>query len=178
MNGRWIKVVIFVLLIIMITSVVTALLDPGLGKPDESRRTRHLAGFSICYPLGWGGTAFGDSEPAPGNSIRLAQERKTGRETTITAFYHGTDMPTFANSSEGTFQTQPATISTRKSSQNWQWRVLFQRDGVWYSILLATPIPLEVEKSPYWPFIESFQIEKRIVPTTQFVPVPTSQGGS
>lgn len=178
MNGRWIKVVIFVLLIVMITSVVTALLDPGLGKPEDARRTRHLDGFSICYPIGWGGTAFGGSENGVGNGIRLAQERKVGRETTITVLCSGSEKPTLPNPREGVFQSQPATFSARSSSQNWQWRMVFERNGRWYSILLATPIPLEVEKSPYWPFIESFRVDKKFEPTTQFLPGPTTQSGS
>jgi hypothetical protein len=38
---------------------------------------------------------------------------------------------------------------------------------MWYTILLVSPIPLEVEKSPYWPYIESFRVEKRIEPATE-----------
>lgn len=170
MSARVVRVVIFVLAIIMITSLVRVLLDPGLGKPEESRRTRHNAGFSICYPIGWGGSAFGSNEPGPGNSIRLAQERKTGRETTITAASEGDRPQTSRNAKEGTFQGQPAFYSTSSSGSGWQWRVQFQRDGLWYSIVLVTPIPLEVERSPYWPFIESFRVEKRITPATQGLP--------
>ncbi len=171
MNGSWIKVVVFVLLIIMVTSIVSALLDPGLGKPNDSRRTRHPAGFSISYPLGWGGTAVGNGKDGSTNYIRLAQERKTGPETTINADFTGFRASTSANAKEGTFQGQPAFYSTKKTNQNWQWLVQFQRESNWYSIQLNAPIPLEIEKSPYWPFIESFKIEKPLFPATQDLPV-------
>jgi hypothetical protein len=169
MNGRWIKVVIFGLLIIMLTSIVTALLDPGLGRPEDSRRTRHLAGFSICYPLGWGGTAYGTPVPGENNSIRLAQERKTGRETTMGVMCTGLRAESHPNATEGTFQGQPAFYSSEKKTSIWIWRVQFQRGEFWYEISLNTPIPLEVEKSPYWPFIESFRLERQITPTTHSV---------
>lgn len=176
MNGSWIKIVVFVLLIVMVTSIVSALLDPGLGKPDNSRRTRHPAGFSISYPLGWGGTAVGMGEDGGANYIRLAQERKTGQETVINASFTGFRASSSAGAKEGTFQGLPAFYSASKTKQTWQWRVQFQRDNNWYSIQLVTPIPLEVEKSPYWPYIESFKIEKPLIPATQDSPavVPAS----
>ncbi len=164
MDGRWIKVVIFVLLIMMIAGVVSALLDPGLGKPDNAHRTRHMIGFSICYPRGWGGTPIGDGIEGDANYIRLAPERKSGRETAINVSYTGMRTATVANVQEGTFQSQPAFFSSVRAKYDWQWRMQFQRDGKWYQVTLISPIEIDVPKSPYWPFIESFRIEKPITP--------------
>lgn len=179
MDGRWIKIIIFILLVIMISSVVSALLDPGLGKPDDSRRTRHPAGFSISYPLGWGATPFGAGGDGEPNYIRLAPERKTGRETSIHATFNGLRPETVRNAEEGLFQDQPAFYSSTKAKYDWQYRLQFQRDGNWYTILLVSPIALDLQKSPYWPYIESFRIEKAINPAglqsgNVLEPVPAS----
>lgn len=181
MDGRWIKVIIFVLLVIMISSVVSALLDPGLGKPDNARRTRHAGGFSICYPVGWGGTPMGSGAEGDDNYIRLAPERKTGRETSIKVTFTGLRTTTVKDGNEGTFQNQPAYFSSTRGKYDWQWRVQFQRDGKWYQIFLTSPLELDVQKSPFWPFIESFQIEKTINPaelTSSSTLAPASQPAS
>lgn len=169
MDGRWIKIILFFLLIIMLTGIVSALLDPGLGKPDDARRTRHMAGFSICYPRGWGGTAVGRGVEGESNYIRLAPDRKTGRETAINASFNGSRAQTVANAIQGTFQGQPAFFSSTRAKYDWQWRMQFQRDGKWYQITLITPIEIDVQKSPYWPFIESFRLEKTIAPDAGMV---------
>ena len=174
MNGNWIKVVLFLLVVIMITGIVTALLDPGLGKPDDLRRTRHAAGFSIAYPLGWGGSAFGSENAKEARFIRLAPERTTGRETSINVVLSGAEAQPVAEAKPGTFQGQAALFSSDRGKRDWRWRVQFQREQGWFQITLTSPIAFDVEKSAYWPFINSFRTEKPIAPT---IISPTTQAG-
>lgn len=173
MNGAWIKVVLFILGVTMLSGIVMVLLDPGLGKPDDARRTRHMSGFSISYPLGWGGSTFGGPHGGGLESIRLAPERKAGRETSINVACTGLKPETVANAVPGTFQGLPAFFSSDRGKWDWRWRVQFERDATWYQITLVSPIELDVQKSTYWPFIESFRVEKPLSPTT--VIVPTTQ---
>ena len=125
-----------------------------------------MAGFSITYPLGWGGTPSGSGRPGESNFLRLAPERKTGRETSMNVLLMGTQAPKTEEARAGTFQGQPASYSANRGKRDWYWRVQFQRDANWYQITLVSPIELEVEKGDYWPYINSFRLEKPMTPAT------------
>lgn len=164
-GAPWFKILMFVMVAIMLAGLVNVILDPGLGRPDEARRTRHPDGFSIAYPRGWGGSVYFGSirEDA---TLRIAPDRVTGRQSSVVVVRHrqATPPPREESSVDGTFQGQPCRSFTRQGRHDWTHRVTFDRDGTWYSITLTSPVPLEPNRNVFTPFVESFRTEATIRP--------------
>ena len=170
-SGSWIKVALFLIGIAMLAGVVTVLLDPGLGKPTEARRSKHPSGFSIAVPLGWGASFFG--RPDEDQLLRATPERATGRSTII-AVSRLRQAPEIDQTTPAQFQGQPAYLTSRQTRNAWYGLMYFQRDGSWYEITVSNPIPLDLPKSPLMPFIESFRVEGATSAPARPVPAATS----
>lgn len=168
MHANWIKIVLFVLAAFMLAGVAQVFLDPGLGQPNESRRTRHPAGFSAIPPNGWGGSVFYALSPTSEDYLRVSPERSTGRQPSMffSRWHEGQKPAREADAVDYTFQDKPATLVTRLTKYYWVWRVDFERDGIWYRVGIEYPIRTDVEKGPLWPFLQSFKVEKPFHPTT------------
>jgi hypothetical protein len=155
MRANWIKIVFFVLAVLMLGGIAQVLLDPGLGTPDEMRRTEHPSGFSTIPPRGWGASVFYGNE----SSLRVSPERSTGRQPSYSIVRSPTKGAGAEDAVPYTFQGQPAMLVKKKLKYSWMWRVDFERGGAWYRIALEYPVPTDVEHGPLWPFIESFRVE-------------------
>jgi hypothetical protein len=160
-GAPWFKILMFVMVAIMLAGVVNVILDPGLGRPDEARRTRHPSGFSIALPIGWGGTANVGGDRA-NDSIRIAPDRSTGRQSSILVVRYAEPPVRDEKAVDGTFQGQPCWTLAKQGKHEWTHRTTFQRAGTWYSIVLTSPIPLEPARNVFTPFIESFRTESVI----------------
>jgi hypothetical protein len=172
-SGAWIKFVIFALVAIMLASVVSVFLDPGMGDPAKQTRSRHPAGFSAAVPRGWGATIFTDPR-GRGDFIRMAPERVTGQSPSL-GFGKLPETPEVAGKARDVqFQGQPARLVERKTSHLHTYALLFERDGVPFRIDLSSPLPLDPLDSVYRPFIESFQTEKTIEVPASAIAVPAS----
>lgn len=161
MRANWIKIVFFVLGIMMLAGIAQVFLDPGLGTADESRRTKHPAGFSGIPPLGWGASIFYHAGPTSEDFLRISPERSTGRQPSMfmSRWQSGQKPAADDETQPTTFQGKPATLYTHLSRHSYVWRVDFERDGIWYRVGLENPVELEVDKSPLKPFLESFRVE-------------------
>lgn len=155
MRANWIKIVFFVLAVLMLAGIAQVLLDPGLGRPEEPRRTKHPAGFSTIPPDRWGASVFYGHEP----SLRVSPERSTGRQPSYSIVRSSAKGAGAEDAVPYTFQGQPGTLVKKKLKYSWMWRVDFKRDDTWYRIALEYPVPTDVERGPLWPFIESFRVE-------------------
>lgn len=165
----WFKIVMFCLITLMLAGIASVILDSGLGTPDESRRLRHPAGFSIVYPQGWGGTV-GYAQGAAPNSIRLAPERVTGRQTSI-AVTRSTRAPKLADTAKATtFQDRPAWATMTQFKRDATYRVDFERDGAWYAVVLSAPVEQKWESDPLMTYARTFRTEATIHPATAAVP--------
>lgn len=158
-SGNWIKIFLFVLLAFMLAGITQVLLDPGLGTPDEARRARHPAGFSFVPPRGWGVTTYfavgGDTK----DSFRISPEKSVGQQPSIgVARLHVATTPD-PDAQSMTFQGKPAFRTVIRKPRFWQWRIDFERDGVWYFINATYPTEIDIEGGPLWKFIESFRVE-------------------
>jgi hypothetical protein len=168
MRANWIKIAFFVLAALMLAGIAQVLLDPGLGVPDESRRTKHPSGFSIVPPHGWGASVFYGSAADPEGTLRVSPERSTGRQPSFSI----TRTPSKATAETAvsyTFQGKPAVLTAGSTKHAWVWRVDFERDGGFFHITLEYPVPTDVEHGPLWPFINSFRAEPvfNLAPTSE-----------
>lgn len=159
MRGNWIKIVFFILAAVMLAGIAQVLLDPGLGAPDEARRSKHPAGFSFIAPLGWGASVFYAASPTGEDVMRISPEHSTGRQPYIFVSKLHVNPGTEENTVPYTFQGQPARLLIQKMKSAWAWRLTFERQGSYFHLGIEFPVPLEVEKSPLWPFLQSFKVE-------------------
>ena len=179
MQGNWIKIVLFVLGAFMLAAIAQVLLDPGFGKPEESRRTRHPAGFSFVPPRGWGGTVVFAREGETEDYMRVSPEQSAGRQPSIAVVRSHVPLKPHAEAVPYTFQGQPAFKVVQKTKYDWIWRIVFEREGTWYLIAVTSPMPIDIEDGPLWPFLESFRVEQvlNIAPGTMPATVPAANAG-
>lgn len=154
----WFKIVMFGMVVIMLAGIASVILDSGYGSVDESRRLRHPAGFSMIYPQGWGGTLGYRSGPAK-DEIRFAPERVAGRQTSIRVVREGRAPKLDEVAKEVTFQNKQAWATFNQLKRDAIYRLDFERGGVWYWIVVTSPIALEWDRDPLMKFVQSFQIE-------------------
>lgn len=170
MRANWIKIVFFVLFVLMLSGVAQVLLDPGLGKPEESRRTKHPAGFSAIPPHGWGGSVFYGADSTAG-TLRISPEKFVGRQPSYSISRSTTRAAGAESAVPYTFQGKPAFLFAGQLKHSWLWRTDFERDGAWFRIALEYPVKTDVEGGPLWPFIQTFRVER---PTHDAVVLPAT----
>lgn len=162
-NGRgegiaWFKIVMFGLVALMLAGIASIILDSGLGRPDEARRLKHPAGFSIIQPQGWGGTVTYRTRNGP-DGMRLAPERVAGRQTVITVVRLPRAPKLDPAAKEVTFQDKPAWATFKQFRRDAEYRLEFQRGDAWFSIAVGAPIALDWDRDPIMDFVRTFRTE-------------------
>ena len=165
----WFKIAMFGMFTVMLAGIASVLLDSGLGTPDESRRVRHPAGFSIVHPQGWGGSLTYAGGAVP-DGIRLAPERVTGRQTSITVARLARAPKLADSAKQVTFQDKPAWATPTQLKRDALYRLDFERGDAWYAITVSAPVELKWDRDPIMAFVRSFRTEAVIAPPAAAVP--------
>ena len=151
--------------------------------PDESRRVRHPAGFSIVAPPDWGVELQYAKRGQPTPSIWAVPKKAEGRAGGLYAFKFQTkpDIPTTGKRpmKEGQFQGKPAWVyedEDMKAKKLWARSYIFERDGTWYQVILNRPASESIMSDAWTEYVESFRVEQPLLTATQpaTLPVPTS----
>lgn len=164
-GGKWIKIGGLALGLLLLVALISAMTDTGnLGTPDESRRQRHAAGFSIVVPASWGATPYfarGNRSP---DMINMSPEKVSGRETSLTVARLPAKPADAQDGTPFTFQNKPAWLQPFDTKHDYGCVLRFERDGVWYEMRFVSPVPLDWQTSSLMRFAETFHTE---APTTR-----------
>jgi len=143
-------------------------LTPEIGSPDESRRIKHPAGFSIVVPEGYqSSVVIGDARTD--DSIRCVPIKVEGRygEFTVTRYARPPANEKMEKDGyvAGTFMGQPAReliLLGDSKKNNWLRGYIFERDGQTYGVMLTRPRSEPITGKAWTRYVESFRIEPAI----------------
>jgi len=160
--------------VIVVGVLLYQFLGTDIGSPDESRRIRHPAGFSIVEPRGFEHTLRIETQNAVGvssdPSISMTPIKSEGRP----GVFMVSRLKQFPTDSEraklkllpGNFAGQPAweAIDMDKNRQRkWTRMCVFEREGKAYQIYLERPATEPITGSTWTAYIESFRVEKPLI---------------
>ncbi|HEX8323151.1 MAG TPA: hypothetical protein VF595_04480 [Tepidisphaeraceae bacterium] len=149
-------------------------LQPPAGWPDESRRVVHPAGFSIAQPRDWEPRVSVLGNSARADSIRLLPKTAVGSP----GFFTVTKLPESPTDkdllSKGyaptTMSGQSAwqRVSEQKMTREHTRSVVFQRDGVWFDIVIRRPSLEPLDAGLWAAYVDSFRTEtvRKTTPAT------------
>jgi hypothetical protein len=150
----------------------------GMPAPRESDRvsTRDRS-ISIIRPRDWTPhISYGPPDQAYVATIEINHEGMIGIQDTLAVgwFRNAPELDRLKalGMVEGTFQDQPAFISSETQKHGYQWRAVFERDGQWYSVSLRLQRKEDVRNGPWWAYLTSFKC--RSVPMPATAPAPTT----
>lgn len=143
-----------------------------IPAPREQDRVTHRDGaFSIIKPHDWE-LAF-DYAPVDRRYVDTMEARVHSTRPREIRIFIGRlrDKPELEKIRDKLldtqFQGQPAWVYEGRTRLEHYWRALFERNGQWYELVLWTPLPEDVPRSGWWPYLQSFRAGGRATtPTT------------
>jgi hypothetical protein len=152
MNPGWLKIGVFFLIAIALGMSVSLFTRNRLGAVDESRRYRHPDGFSIVVPRGW------DAQLAP-SGLLVRPLSFSGPAPRLDVMRLKSPRSADAKTREVTFQGRPAQLLRGYSDERFVYQVQFERDGVWYALVVRQTIEEEHLAGPWRAFFDTFRVE-------------------
>lgn len=150
---------------IIVSFVLYAVLRPPIGRPAESRRLSHPAGFSIVVPEGWERHLIERTNGRGADSIAMLPEKAVGAPGFLKAIKLPT-TPTEADLSKGNYSQglvagKPVWMreTEQKDTKEHTRSVIFERDGNWFEILIRRPISESLDSGAWQAYIETFRTE-------------------
>jgi hypothetical protein len=136
----------------------------GLPKPDEQNRVTSPAGYSIIKPPDYEARIAhpsGDKKYKDSIEVRIPTP-KTVREPRIFVgrFRTQPDLSLVRGRDEeigNEFQGQPAYVFTGQTKREFYWRAIIPRGEDWYEVVLWQPLRVDVTKTEWWPYVQSFR---------------------
>lgn len=143
-----------------------AAFKPDIGGIDESRRVRHWAGFSIIVPEDWHVEQY--NPPKNPYTIYALPKKAEGITGGLWAVKLSTQPKIETTGKKAMqpseFQGKPAWthINTSEGKKVWSRSYLFERDGTWYSVILARPASESITSRAWSAYMNSFRVEEPI----------------
>jgi hypothetical protein len=154
---------ILVALVAIGALVLVVYLRFGMPAPDERYRVGPATGeFSIIIPPDWSARVMHEPSQkqyltvlnaSPKKIVGMEQSLKIGRlriGPTLEQLKTSGLLPLV-------FQDRPAFGAGSLVKHDFIWRMLFERSGQWFELILVLRIPEDVPQSDWWPYLESFR---------------------
>jgi hypothetical protein len=152
----------------------------GMPAPREADRVSTLDGsISIIKPRDWTPhISYAPADQSYVTTIEIDHEGMIGLQDRLLVgrFRNAPQIDRLkaVGMMEGSFQDQPAMISSETQKRAYQWRAVFERDGQWYSVSLRLQSKEDVRNGPWWAYLTSFRCRNVPAPATAATPTTFS----